>query len=112
MEYYEQRRHNLQMEREKRVIERYVDALLAADLTLMVRDTGGDLSRPSRNKAEIVDAIKSVDEAYLCVVSEGPLKASWIFFVLGNDPSEVVNDYTTDLEPLIEGVNYWAQTKA
>lgn len=47
------------------------------------------------------DAVVSVDEATVFINKDG--KSSTLFIVLGNDPEEILNDYTE--HPLIEEAN-------
>lgn len=55
-------------------------------------------------EAEVIEALTATDQAWLYVTAAaGPRgKQSWVFFVLGNDPEEVINDYTVDLDPVID----------
>lgn len=61
-----------------------------------------------KTEQDAIDAIMAVDEATL-VVNEGTVTGprGWVFFVLGNDPDEVVCDHTINLsgvlDPLTEG---------
>jgi len=50
-----------------------------------------------------VEAIMAVDEATI-VVNLPDGRSGWIFFVMGNDPEEVVCDHTVNLEPFISPI--------
>jgi len=55
-----------------------------------------------QTEADALDAITAVEDAYLFVThSADPVPHTWVRFVLGNDPEEVVCDYTTNLEDVI-----------
>lgn len=49
----------------------------------------------------VIEAITAVDIAWLYVRNETDDKARWVYFVMGNDPEEVICDYTTNLEHVI-----------
>ena len=49
----------------------------------------------------VIEAITAVDIAWLYVRNETDNKARWVYFVMGNDPKEVICDYTTNLEHVI-----------
>lgn len=60
------------------------------------------------SEKEAMEAIFAVDECYVFLSKESwlPLSAlkptQWVRFVLGNDPDEVVCDYTVGLEHIID----------
>lgn len=78
-----------------------------------LRDAGWELASVNdreedlkvTNEAEALAAVTAVDEAFL-YVTKGDQRG-YVFFVLGNEPDEVICDYTVNLEsaigPLIEG---------
>jgi hypothetical protein len=77
-------------------IRQTVRALIAAGwLPLWVDYNDGDVEKVTR-ETETVDAIMAVDDAFL-VVEKGT-ERGWVRFVMGNDPDEVVCDYTIKLE--------------
>jgi len=91
-------------------IEQVIRALRAAGWELdYVDDTEEKI--PVSTEPEAVEAITAVDEAFLHVKkreSNGVVyDTGYVFFVLGNDPEEVVCDHTTNLsdviDPLTEG---------
>lgn len=79
-----------------------IDALLAGGVTLRHVNDGEELV-PVTTTTEAVTAVTAVDEASLHVTlpSGG---TGWIFFVLGNDPEEVVCDHTVNLSEWIDPV--------
>lgn len=56
----------------------------------------GEESTPVATETEAVAIITGLDQAHLYVY-EGGVDAGYVFFVLGNDPEEVICDYTTNL---------------
>ena len=83
-------------------------ALVEAGYTVNQVFDGGDEPVEVSNEREAVDAITAVDEASFNVQKDGK-DVSWVFFVLGNDPSEVVNDYGTSLSHVIDSLteSWW-----
>ena len=77
-----------------------------------LRATGHTLDRvwdggenvPVVNEKEALDAIFAVDEAYLHVRLPDSEREGWVRFVLGNDPEEVVCDYTVNLSDAIDPI--------
>lgn len=57
------------------------------------------------NEPEAIEAIMAVDDAALHVRRGGD--TGWVRFVLGNDPDEVVCDYTTNLTCIDALTNGW-----
>lgn len=65
----------------------------------------GEESLEKPNETEAVKAVMDLDQAHIYFThanGEGEPLMGWVFFVLGNDPEEVINDYTTNLEGFIE----------
>jgi|SRR6478735_7863677 len=52
-------------------------------------------------KQEAVEAVMSCDDGYFLVKQDGEY-IGWVWFVLGNSPYEVISDYTTNLDHVIE----------
>ena len=65
----------------------------------------GEESTAVTTEGQAVEIVMSVDQAHLHVKKDG--ETGWVFFVLGNDPDEVINDHTINLsdvlDPLTEG---------
>ena len=86
-----------------------IDGVLAAGWGLLfVRDGEEDVHVNTRDEA--LDAIFAVDMAHLFVQHTRTDNTGWIWFVLGNDPDEVVADHTTNLSPAIDPVTdrWWS----
>ena len=83
-------------------------ALVEAGYTVNQVFDGGDEPVEVSNEREAVDAVTAVDEASFNVQKDGK-DVSWVFFVLGNDPEEVVNDYGTSLSHVIDSLteSWW-----
>lgn len=58
-------------------------------------------------KGQALDAIMAVDDAFLHVTLPDGERTGWVRFVLGNDPDEVVCDYTVNLEVVDKLTSSW-----
>lgn len=54
--------------------------------------------------SQALDAVFAVDMAHLHVKHAETGDTGWVYFVLGNDPEEVVCDHTVNLSPAIDPV--------
>lgn len=86
-------------------IRQTIRALRAADYVLDYVHDGEEEVKVS-NEDEAIEAITAVDNAHL-FVTHATERPSHVWFVLGNDPEEVVCDYGVSLshviDPLTEG---------
>lgn len=76
-------------------IQQVIRALKADAWELDFVYDGGDDDQPVSTETEAVNAVMAVDDAFLNF-KRGD-ETGWVRFVLGNDPDEVVCDYTTNL---------------
>lgn len=68
----------------------------------------GEEDIPVKNETEALEAIMAVDDAFLNVKrTDGRFDNGWVRFVLGNDPDEVVCDYTTNLKAVDVLTHSW-----
>lgn len=67
-----------------------------------VNDGEETISVTDCGEAKIIEALTATDQSWLYVTGADGTQSSWVYFVLGNDPEEVVCDYSTDLDPVIE----------
>lgn len=107
---------------EKEIAEKFVSDALKSGHTLSVSLDRGydveDMLKGSSDKAKIVDEIFAGDDAHVFVHAKGAPaivdgqvnSIGWVYFVLGNDGWDVISDYTTNLERLLEGANKLAQS--
>jgi hypothetical protein len=69
----------------------------------------GEESTPVTNETEVVKLITDLDQAHL-YVKKGD-ETGWVFFVLGNEPYEVINDNTVNLSDAIDPMtDAWWET--
>lgn len=67
---------------------------------------------PVSTESEAIDAITAVDDAVLQVRRHATdlgsgYESGWVRFVLGNDPDEVICDYTVNLTVLDDLIDKW-----
>lgn len=87
-------------------IEATIHALLADGWELVAVKDGDDGNVAVTYRAQARRAITAVDMAHL-YVRKGD-ETGWVFFVLGNDPEEVINNHTINLsEPLGRLMDSW-----
>lgn len=83
-------------------IRQVIRALKAADHTITGGHNGAAEFKASNATSEdvIIDELMACDSSSLYVtLPDG--STSFVFFVLGNDPEEVVCDHGTNLEPVL-----------
>ena len=85
---------------DKAAIRQTIRALKKADYELDCVFDGEDWIKP-KTEAEAIEAITAVDAATLYVELPTDDIARWVYFVMGNDPEEVICDYTINLEHVI-----------
>ena len=85
---------------EYEIISSLVDELLEQGCLISINDGDGIALRKSTDRTKILESIMSVDEEHLIVYHQTGRLGS-IFLVYGNDGWDVVNDYSTSLEPCI-----------
>ena len=88
-------------ESDSAAIRQTIRALKAAAWTLDYVDNGEE-DIPVKTEQEAIDAITAVDQAWLFVKRTENGVRSYVFFVLGNDPEEVICDHTVDLSPVLD----------
>jgi hypothetical protein len=79
-------------------------SLLKPGYAISVYDGEEVVLRNSTNTDQILRKMFSTCEDYLFVhpTPETEGRIGWVRFIYGNDPAEVVNDYTTNLESVLE----------
>lgn len=92
---------------DKAAIRQVIRALKAGGWSLTGVDDGGDyVTIGNDSETEAIEAIMAVDEATLAVHRnvEGGRASAWVWFVMGNEPFEVVADHSTDLSPILDAL--------
>jgi hypothetical protein len=86
-------------------VEQTWDAIVAAGFDVGVQD-GANEEFYGLTKERAVAEVMSCDEGFFIVMPKGEtnqaLREGYIYFVFGNAPEEVINDYTTNLDYIID----------
>lgn len=92
---------------EGRIAKKAIEEFLKAGYTLGVNDGNELVISNSVDAKAVYKAMQSVDEEHLIVYKDGK-RFGWLFFVYGNSGYDVIADYTTNLEHVMEAVNEYA----
>ena len=88
---------------EEQVMKAVINSLLEAGYALGVNDGEEETVTNSRDPDEVFAAMKTTDQDYLLArkPTASDAQSGWVRFIYGNEGHEVVNDYTTNLEPVM-----------
>lgn len=92
---------------EVKVIHELIKRLLADGWTLFVDDGDDELQDCDGDPQTMVTAIFAVDVATLHARKDG--KNRWVQLVMGNDGTDVISDYHTGLDPIIDPLQDWIE---
>jgi hypothetical protein len=95
---------------EKMIARRLIRDAISAGYTINVYNGGdtNELPEPSDNLKTILGAMFATDDERLLLYKEGR-RCGWVWFVYGNDGWDVISDYTTNLEHIMDGANKVSQ---
>ena len=88
---------------ERRICKRLVDVLLDEGYGVGVNDGEETTVKNSLDAKEIMSAIQTTDEDYILVYKAGK-RIGWVRMIWSNG-TEVLTDYTTNLEDVLKPVN-------
>lgn len=99
---------------EGEIATKTIDALLDAGYFIDVFDCEEFTLKRSRDKKAILKAMFTTEDDRLYVRKSDKAGAEgdrigWVWFVYGNSGSDVICDYTTNLEPIMGPVNEWVE---
>lgn len=90
---------------ERAGVEQTWDALTAAGYSITAWDGTGE-EFPGLERDDAIREVMSCDDGHFIVFKNGE-RVGWVWFVFGNDPVEVISDYTLTLmhilDPLTDG---------
>jgi hypothetical protein len=101
----------LRQEIEREIVGLVVTEGLSAGYSIAV-DNGEEEFPASSKAAEIMELLFTVDEEHL-IFYQASKRIGWVFLVYGNDGWDVINDYSTTLEAVLEAksvadrIKYW-----
>ncbi len=91
------------------LVRKVCTELIGKGYKLSVDDGEDTPVKRSTDVEAIVDAAFAVDECRFYVHrDDAHIAMGWIFFVFGNSGWDSINDYTTNLEEALKGVNEYA----
>jgi hypothetical protein len=94
----------MRQEVERKIATAVVTSALNAGYTITI-DNGSDVETPKLHSIKsILDAMFQTDDEYLHMWKDGK-RFGWVFFVYGNDGWDVISDYTTNLEHIMDAAN-------
>lgn len=95
---------------DREAVSLIIDGLIERGVTISTaRDGENEDMHWNGNKEDFIDHLMSCDEGVMFVtIADKPDVNSYVYFVYGNDPEEVVCDHTVSLSPYIDPiVNPW-----
>lgn len=104
---------------EQKIVKKVCAALLNAGYRLRTDEQDDPRpEQPTKKLTTILNEMMAVDDEYLAVflpidksnvaVLDRVLPMGWVRFVYGNDGWDVISDYTTNLEAIIDPICNWA----
>lgn len=94
---------------ETKIAKKAICELIKAGYTLGVHDGEELVLGNCTDQKALIEAMQSVDEEHLMVYKDNK-RVGWVFFVYGNSGWDVIADYTTNLESVMESVTDYANT--
>lgn len=92
---------------ERRIVTALIDHALAEGYELSV-DDGDDQHPWTTDRKAVIDNIMETDEDRLYLRKDG--HPAWVLLVYGNSGWDVICDYNTSLEALLEPINKLAES--
>lgn len=97
---------------ERQIARRFIMDAKAAGYTMNV-DNGGDefeLPEPTNNVKLLLDTMFATDDERLYLFLPGKERpVGWVWFVYGNSGWDVISDYTTNLQHVMDGASKLAE---
>ena len=88
-------------------VRRTINTLTLDGWTMTHITSPGEDKDPVTGPKEALDEIMNLDDAFL-IVERGE-ESGWVRFVMGNDPVEVVCDYTVNLTVVDKMLDTWGE---
>jgi len=96
-----QRNHHQPASAEDRIIRAALDGVVAAGYQVAVWNGEDWSSGPSADVDAFLGSLRATDADTLHLVRDGAATSSWVLLVYGNDPCEVMADWTVDIDELL-----------
>jgi len=112
----QKRANDKRMATEARIMRKVIEDGIAAGYVLSVHNGEDYTIRHSTDAVALFNELRTTDEDHLhfCKMNDRgiPKDIGAVFFVYGNDPWEVINDYSTSLEDVIKSATQLADQLA
>jgi hypothetical protein len=87
---------------ERLIVKQCIEELLSHGYTLSVNDGEKTTLAWCISRDTVFEAMDTTEEDYLYVHRPDEIEImGWVRFIYGNAPEEVINDYSTNLEPFL-----------
>lgn len=95
---------------ERKICRRTIRELHAAGYEMRVHSGDEFETKRAETESGLMRALFNLDDAWLLVHHKGQRKAfGWVRFVFGNDGWDVVSDYTTNLEAVMDTITQYSR---
>ena len=81
---------------EKKIAKKFVEDTLAKGFSISVNDGEETTVKRSTNRDEILGAMRTTDEDILLIHQGSDSHLGFVYFVYGNDGTDVISDYTAN----------------
>lgn len=89
---------------ERAIAARVIESAIAQGCTIDVNDGEETVLKRGNDLKTVLNAMFETDDEWLIIRMNGH-KIGWVRLIYGNDGWDVVNDYTTNLEPIMTEAN-------
>jgi len=96
---------------ERQIARHTIKAALAAGYTLGVYDCEEITLENCADAGKVFDAMFTTDDDKLLFYRDGQ-RIGWVWFVYGNDGYDVISDYTTNLDAVMDPINVYTDKLA
>ena len=89
---------------ERKIILKTIFELLENGYSIGVHDEDEEVQKYTKDHNIILKEMFATGEDFLVVFNKKGVAVGWIRFIYGNEPYNVINDYTTNLEKTMKPV--------
>jgi len=104
--------NSLRIAIEKTIVTQVIDSALEAGDFIGLDTSDGEeiIEGFTKDRQVILDNVFSCDDARIYFSKDGVKYYGWVMCVYGNDGTDVISDYTTNLEELLSKANNLAES--
>lgn len=99
--------NSLRIQIEKTIVTQVVDSALEAGYSISLETSDGEeiIEGFTNDRAVLLENVFACDDARIFLSKDGETYSGWVLCVYGNDGTDVISDYTTNLEELLTKAN-------